>query len=176
MLSFWRPGAQKGILESSKEIRRLWPRTRQISSEMWKAEDLGMQEVGYGASSLPAEKHLAFSLESSKDRSLCRPRGGSQIRGSDHHETKVLRSRCSLNSFPLLDPTHSSALLRSSTRLRQFWLPTSDCSSSRRSQPGRPLGAVIGRWGAGTRWTRGEEKKGRGREFPIRGRNQADAL
>lgn len=82
-------------------------------------------------------------------------------------ETKVLRSRCSLIPFSLARPP---------TRLRT----PSDRPRLRRTLAAdlrlllahvlpawpRPLGAVIGRWGAGTRWTRGGGgKEGRGREF-----------
>lgn len=82
MLSFWRPGAQKGILESSKRDKKTLAQDQADILRDVEGGRLGNAGVGYGASSLPAEKHLGFSFrifEGSK------PLQTSQIRGSDHH-------------------------------------------------------------------------------------------
>lgn len=52
---------RRGSWNLLKEIRRLWLKTRQISSDVGGGR-LGNAGVGYGTSSLPAEKHLAFSF------------------------------------------------------------------------------------------------------------------
>ena len=78
MLSLWRPGTQKGILESSNRDKKTLAQDQADILRDVGGGRLGIAGAGYGAS----EKHLAFSFRIFKGS---KPLYTSQVRGSDHH-------------------------------------------------------------------------------------------